>query len=75
MGKAWINHQTMSKIKVKLDTRRQLKDGTYPLIVRVASGKKHWDINLKTHLKERDFDSSTQRVSGKHPTKPAGGLK
>ncbi len=69
MSRAWINHQTMSKFKVKLDTRRQLQDGTYPLIIRIHSGTKRRDINLKTYLKESEFDASTQRVNSIHPNK------
>ncbi len=59
----------MSTVKVKLDTRKQLKDGTYPLIIRVHSGGKRRDINLKTYLKENEFDPGTQKVVGKHPNK------
>jgi len=57
----------MAKFKVLLDTRRQLKDGTYPLIIRVHSGGKRSDINLKTYLKENQFDSVTQKVKRNHP--------
>lgn len=59
----------MSTVKVKLDTRKQLKDGTYPLIVRIHSGRKRRDINLKTYIKESEFDEATQRVNSKHPNK------
>jgi len=59
----------MSKFKVKLDTRRQLQDGTYPLIIRIHTGTKRRDINLKTYLKESEFDAATQRVNSKHPNK------
>ncbi|MBS1592818.1 MAG: site-specific integrase [Bacteroidetes bacterium] len=58
----------MAKFKVKLDTRRQLKDGTYPLIIRIHSGSSRRDINLKTSVCKEEFDEATQRVV-KHPNK------
>ena len=66
---AWINQNPMSTVKVKLDTRKQLKDGTYPLIVRIHSGRKRRDINLRTYIRESEFDEATQRVNSKHPNK------
>ena len=59
----------MATFLVKLDSRRKLQDGTYPLIIRIHSGSKRRDINLKTYLKENQFDVTTQRVNGKHPNK------
>lgn len=59
----------MATFKVLLDTRRKLKDGTYPLVVRVYSESKRREINLKTYLKENQFDASTQKVKGNHPNK------
>lgn len=59
----------MATFKVLLDTRRKLKDGTYPLVVRVYSESKRREINLKIYLKEGQFDASTQRVRGNHPNK------
>lgn len=58
----------MAKFKVKLDTRRQLKDGTYPLIIRIHSGSSRRDVNLKTSVCKEEFDEVTQRVI-KHPNK------
>ena len=58
----------MAKFKVKLDKRRQLKDGTYPLIIRVHSEGSRRDINLKTSVREDEFDERTQKVV-KHPNK------
>jgi integrase/recombinase XerD len=58
----------MATFKVKLDKRRQLKDGTYPLIVRVHSGGSRRDINLKTSVREDEFDVKSQRIV-KHPNK------
>jgi integrase/recombinase XerD len=68
---AWLGltPNPMSTFKVLLDKRRQLKDETYPLILRVYSGRGRREINLKTYLKEKDFDDSTQKVVGKHPNK------
>ena len=57
----------MAKFKALLDKRRQLKDGTYPLIVRVHSGRKRSDINLRVYLKENQFDPITQKVKRSHP--------
>ncbi len=59
----------MSTFKVLLDKRRKLKDETYPLVVRIYIGTKFKDIGLKTYLKEKEFDSETQKVIRKHPNK------
>jgi integrase/recombinase XerD len=59
----------MATHKVLLDKRRQLKDGTYPLIIRIWSGSRRRDINLKTPLKESEFDETTQKVTTKHPNR------
>ena len=59
----------MATFIIKLDTRREVKDGKYPLIIRVHSGGKRRDINLKTYLLESEFDKATQRVNSKHPNK------
>jgi site-specific recombinase XerD len=59
----------MATFLVKLDTRRKLSDETYPLIIRIHSGSKRRDINLKTYLLESQFDVSSQRVNNKHPSK------
>lgn len=57
----------MATTKVLLDKRRARKNGTYPLVVRVFTGKKFKDINLKTPLLESYFDSKAQKVTNKHP--------
>ena len=57
----------MSTTKVLLDKRRPRKDGSYPLVVRVYTGDKFRDINLKTPLQESFFDSKAQKVISKHP--------
>jgi len=58
----------MATFKVLIDKRRQLKDGTYPLVVRIFNGRKSTDVNLKIRLKEDEFDESIQRAV-KHPNK------
>ena len=57
----------MAKFKALIDKRRPLKDGTYPLVIRVHSGRKRSDINLKIYLKENQFDPISQKVKRNHP--------
>ena len=57
----------MATFKVLLDTRRQLQNGTYPLVIRVYSGRNRREINLKTYLKETQFDPVGQKVKKGHP--------
>ena len=57
----------MATFKVLLDKRRQLKDDSYPLVVRIYNGEKFTTISLKTHLKENQFDATTQKVKKNHP--------
>ena len=54
----------MAKSKLRLDTRRQLKDGTYPVQVAVGYGS---NIYLATgiFLPAADWDSKAQRATGK----------
>ncbi len=58
----------MATFKVLLDKRRQLKDGDYPLIIRIFSEGTHRNVGLKIRLKEDEFDEATQRAV-KHPNK------
>jgi len=60
----------MATFKVQLEKRRQLKDGSYKLIIRIFNGRKFRDVNLKIRLREDEFDESTQRAV-KHPNKKA----
>ncbi|MCI1778768.1 MAG: site-specific integrase [Bacteroidales bacterium] len=55
----------MAKSKLRLDTRRQLKDGTYPVQVAVGYGS---NIYLATgiFLTSADWDSRTQRATGRN---------
>lgn len=55
----------MGKSKLRLDTRRALADGTYPIQIKVGYGT---DIYLPTgiYLTESDWDSRTQMCIGKH---------
>lgn len=57
----------MSTYKVVLDKRRQLKNGSYPLIVRIFNGNDHSAINLNTRLMENEFDCNAQKVVANHP--------
>lgn len=59
----------MATYKVLLDKRRQLQDGTYPLVLRIWSGDRRRDINLKSPLKESEFDEDKQQVNSKHPNR------
>jgi len=58
----------MATFKVQLEKRRQLKDGCYPLIIRIFNGRKFRDVSLKTRLTEDEFDDKTQRAV-KHPNR------
>ena len=59
----WLNLKPMATFKVLLDTRRQLQDGTYPLVVRIYNGRNYKTINPKIYLKENQFDASNKRRS------------
>ena len=58
----------MATFKVQLEKRRQLKDGSYALIIRIFNGRKFRDVNLKIRLKEDQFEESIQRAVN-HPNK------
>lgn len=58
----------MATFKVILDTRRKLKNGTFPIVIRIYKGKTYDSLNLKIRVKEDQFDSIAQRVI-KHPNK------
>ena len=53
----------MATYKVLLDKRRKLKNGSYPLVVRIYNGTKFRDINLKEPLFENQFEESSCRVN------------
>ncbi len=57
----------MATFKVLLDKRRQLQDKTYPLVVRIYTGRTFKDINLKTYLHENQFDTIKHKVKKNHP--------
>ncbi len=57
----------MPTFKVLLDTRRQLQNGTFPLVIRVYSGRNRREINLKIYLKKSQFDTDGQKVRKSHP--------
>ena len=54
----------MAKSKLRLDTRRKLKDGTYPVQIAVGYGT---NLYLATgiFLPASDWDAATQRATGK----------
>lgn len=54
----------MAKSKLRLDTRRKLKDGTYPVQIAVGYGS---NLYLATgiFLSAEDWDAATCRATGK----------
>ncbi len=56
----------MATIKIVL-RRKQNKDGTYPLAIRITKDRKTSFIHLGKHVYEKDWDSSSQRVKKSHP--------
>ena len=54
----------MAKSKLRLDTRRKLKDGTYPVQIAVGYGT---NLYLATgiFLSADEWDSTTSRATGK----------
>lgn len=58
----------MATFKVILDTRRKLKNGTFPIIIRIYKGRGYDSLNLKLRVTEDQFDPTAQRVI-KHPNK------
>lgn len=57
----------MATYKVLLDKRRQRKDGSYPLVIRIYNGDDFTSINLKSPIQESQFDSKAQKVKRNHP--------
>lgn len=56
----------MATIKIVL-RRKQNKDGTFPLAIRITKDRKTSFIHLGKHVHEKDWDSSSQRVKKSHP--------
>jgi len=56
----------MATIKIVL-RRKQNKDGSYPLALRVIKDRKASFIHLGYHLLEKDWDAAAQRVRRSHP--------
>ncbi len=56
----------MSSIKIVL-RKKQNKDGTYPLAIRITKDRKTSFIHLGQHLHEKDWDKDNQRVRKSHP--------
>jgi site-specific recombinase XerD len=58
----------MATFKVLLETRRQLQDGNYPLVIRIYNERKFRTVGLNIRLKEDEFDIKSQRAV-KHPNR------
>lgn len=58
----------MTKISIRLDTRRKLRDGTYPLKIAIARGKSGRTIylSLDVSLHREDWDVERQVIIGKN---------
>lgn len=56
----------MATIKVVL-RKKQNKDGTYPLAIRITKDRKSSFIHLGKHIHEKDWDKENQRVKKSHP--------
>ena len=56
----------MASVKIVL-RKKQNKDGTYPLTIRITKDRKTSFIHLGYHVNEKDWDAATQRVKKSHP--------
>jgi len=51
-----------TSIKISLDTRREKKDGSYPIILRLAHGRNTIPISLGYSVPENDWDDSSGKI-------------
>ena len=51
-----------TNIVISLDTRREKKDGTYPLMMRIGHNERTTTIKLGINLLEKDWDSKERVV-------------
>jgi integrase/recombinase XerD len=56
----------MASIKIVL-RKKQNKDGTYPLAIRITKDRKTSFIHIGQNLKEKDWDAVSQKVKKSHP--------
>jgi len=56
----------MSSVKIVL-RKKQNKDNTFPLAIRITKDRKSSFIHLGKHIKESDWDAVNQRVRKSHP--------
>jgi integrase/recombinase XerD len=56
----------MATIKIVL-RKKQNKDGTFPLTLRITKDRKSSFIHLGYHILERDWDADKSRVKKSHP--------
>lgn len=52
----------VTSVKVSLDTRRQRRDGTYPVILRLTHKRKTTSIKTGIYIKENDWDAKESVV-------------
>src|SRR5690606_9508323 len=51
-----------TSIKISLDKRRQKKDGSYPIILRLSHFRKTTSINLGLSISEEFWDDKNERI-------------
>jgi integrase len=56
--------ETMATIKIHLDKRREKKDGTFPLVIRIRHFNHYFDIPTSINLNESEFDSKKALIKG-----------
>lgn len=56
----------MATVKIVL-RKKQNKDGTYPLTIRITKDRRTSFIHLGQHIKETEWDEQSQRVKKSHP--------
>lgn len=54
----------MAKVSLQLDTRRQKKDGTYPLVLLLSHKKEAHRLSLKRSVRENHWDEKANAVKG-----------
>ena len=55
-----------TSITLSLDTRRQRKDGTFPLVLRLGHKQRTTSIPLKVYLQQKDWDAKKKHVRKSH---------
>jgi hypothetical protein len=57
----------MATINIALDQRRQKKDGTYPLIIRITQNRESTYIKSGISLRAEDWDETGKAIRKTHP--------